>query len=103
MTTQTVTHTDENLNAGKSVIPANYKRAYGTAGNCGDQVVAAMATAQEAGTTLEAIANENGVDFGRWAHLNPGMQRMNLGNVLRGVVRRQVNQVTIGTWVSQAA
>jgi len=25
----------------------------------------------------------------RWAHLNPGMQRMNAGNVIRGSIRRQ--------------
>jgi hypothetical protein len=38
--------------------------------------------------TLHSIARENNVDPGRWALLNPGQQRMNLGNVLRGRLRR---------------
>lgn len=35
---------------------------------------------------LKAIADEYGVIW-KWDHLNPGMQRMNLGNRLRALVR----------------
>ena len=86
-----------------SVVPESYKRAYGKAGNNGDQVVRAIAEAQASGTTLEAIATENGVDFGRWSHLNNGMQRMNLGNVLRGLCRKEEVEVRIGTWTNTVA
>lgn len=36
---------------------------------------------------LVAVAHENNVEF-RWAARNPGMQAMNLGNVLRGIRNR---------------
>jgi len=35
---------------------------------------------------LQAVAAELGITW-KWGHLNPGMQRMNLGNVIRGLVR----------------
>jgi hypothetical protein len=35
-----------------------------------------------------ATTVENGLDLAKWAHLNPGQQRMNLGNVLRARLRR---------------
>ena len=98
--TNTDTTEEETKKRQKSVVPESYKRAYGKAGNCGDQVVDAMAEAQASGTTLEAIATENGVDFGRWSHLNNGMQRMNLGNVLRGLCRKEEVEVRIGTWTN---
>ena len=37
---------------------------------------------------LGKIATANGVDLSRWDHLNNGMTRMNLGNVLRGMARK---------------
>lgn len=40
-----------------------------------------------ADATLITVAHENNVEF-RWSHLNPGMQGMNLGNVLRGIRNR---------------
>ena len=49
-----------------------------------------IVTQELAGTTTEdlvAIAARCGVDF-TWHHLNPGMQRMNLGNRLRSMLRR---------------
>ena len=80
-----------------SVIPAEIKKRYGREQNCGDDVVQALIKAVDDGHELEAIATQNGVDFGRWSHLNPGMQRMNFGNVLRGMVNRE-EEVTIGDW-----
>ena len=35
-----------------------------------------------------SLCDENGVDSGRWMHLNHGMRRMNVGNVLRGRLKR---------------
>ena len=41
---------------------------------------------------LQAVARENGTEvetrFAGYAHLNPGQQRMNLGNLLRGKYQR---------------
>lgn len=49
--------------------------------NNGDDVAAAMLGLSDA--ELSALAKENGIDYSRWSHLNPGMRRMNLGNMLR--------------------
>jgi len=38
--------------------------------------------------TAVAIAEANGLDLNKWAHLNLGMQRMNLGNALRGMYNK---------------
>lgn len=50
-----------------------------------DEVVSLLAgkTPEE----LRAVASKYGVDY-TWDHLNPGMQRMNLGNRLRAMVRK---------------
>jgi hypothetical protein len=37
---------------------------------------------------LKKIAVENGIDYDRYSHLNNGMKRMNVGNALRGMLRR---------------
>ncbi len=39
---------------------------------------------------LHAVAAEYGIDAGRYAHLNPGQQRMNIGNRLRHVVPARI-------------
>lgn len=44
---------------------------------------------------LAAISAENGIDFSRWDGKNPGMKRMNLGNVLRGRAKKG-ERVVIG-------
>ena len=72
----------------KDVVPSQYRDQYkATGGTCGDFI----------GTTLQAICkkdgldslnlikSENGIEADRWATFNPGMQRMNLANVLRGM------------------
>ena len=69
-----------------SVVPAEYKERYGKDGNCGDEVAQALAGIK--GEALAEVATRNGIDFKRWEHLNPGMQRMNLGNMLRARGRR---------------
>ena len=73
-----------------------YQEKYGKAANCGDDVAECLKAAVDAGTKLEDVAEANGIEW-RWAHLNKGMQRMNLGNVLRGIVGRGEQQVVIGS------
>lgn len=79
-----------------SVISAAQKKAYGKDANNGDAFAVALKDAVTDRQGLVAVANENGVDYTRWDHLNFGMQRMNLGNVLRGMVKRDEDPVVIG-------
>ena len=80
-----------------SVVPYDYRIRYGADQNCGDTIAQKLTdkvTTPE-GVDLKAaeeIASQNGVSdkFDAWMAkgLNPGMVRMNLGNVLRGKARR---------------
>ncbi len=105
--------------ASGNVVPASYKAKYGKAQNCGDAMASVLtdAVTREVKTTtpggkqklvarvdLEAlarVAKANGIEgrLAKWAGLNSGMQRMNLGNVLRGMLKRG-EAVTVGkrTW-----
>ena len=78
----------------KSVIDPKIKKAYGKSQSCNDDVATRLKQAMEI-NSLERIAADNGININRWEHLNKGMQRMNLGNVLRGMANRgeQVNIV----------
>jgi hypothetical protein len=70
-----------------------YAKKYGKDGHNGDPIAVALA-----GISIEQlpdVAVKNGLDFSKWAHLNKGMQRMNLGNKLRGM-HNQGKAVTIG-------
>ena len=78
----------------KSVISAARKKAYGKTQSNGDDIATALTAAtvlpvegaKRNAISIKAmagVAGENGIDMTRWAHLNLGMQRMNLGNVLR--------------------
>jgi len=81
-----------------SVIPDHYRHQYGVEQSCGDDVaktLTALVTDPKTGVDLEACrtvaaANEVEDRFDVWMakDLNPGMVRMNLGNVLRGRFRR---------------
>ncbi len=66
-----------------SLVPDSYKERYGPSQNCGDEFAELMA-----GNEVKEIAADNGIDLRRWKGKNPGMVRMNLGNVLRGRVKR---------------
>jgi hypothetical protein len=75
------------------VVPAHYKAKYGKAQNCGDSVSAEMVrpngmSMEEHLRFLADVADANGVDFARWDHCNYGQKVMNLGNVLRGKIKR---------------
>lgn len=77
-----------------SVVPDSYKERYGADQNCGDEIALILK-----GEDINAVGTANGIDVEKkWGlgrvvdglpkPLNPGMQRMNLGNVLRGRVQR---------------
>lgn len=81
-----------------SVVPEDYRVRYGAEQSCGDAVARALTdkvTDPKTGVDLEACrevaeVNGKGDKFDTWVAkgLNPGMVRMNLGNVLRGMARR---------------
>lgn len=77
----------------KSVVPDSFKQKYGPEQNCGDDIAATLAELDVA-----IVARQNGIDLSRWEGKNPGMVRMNLGNVLRGRVRRG-EYVVLGDYV----
>ena len=76
-----------------SVVPDSYKIRYGSDQNCGDDIADLLK-----GEDVHGVAAANGIDAeAKWGEgrritgkspLNPGMVRMNLGNVLRGRVKR---------------
>lgn len=66
-----------------SVVRESYKLRYGPDQNCGDEIAALLLN-----TDYEQVARQNGIDLSRWEGKNPGMIRMNLGNVVRGRIRR---------------
>lgn len=90
---------DEATRRKGSIVPDCYRHQYGVDQNCGDDValrLTAKVTDPVTGVNLEAcreVAAANGIEakFDVWMErkLNPGMVRMNLGNVLRGKVRRE--------------
>ena len=78
---------------GSSVIRPFYKAKYAAqGGNNTDPIAKALTSLWLASPEMQQEAyvdtcRDNGLDPQRWAHLNPGMKRMNLGNVLRGMIR----------------
>ncbi len=83
-----------------SVVPATFKAKAGKSGVMnGDDLGAAITnaflaagsndlTAQEsARIACDELLNDNGLDVSRWPGKNPGMLRMNVTNVLRGIRR----------------
>lgn len=90
-----------------SVVPASFKAKAGKAGIMnGDDLGTAiknaflaagsndLTPAQSARIACDELLQENGLDVGRWEGRNPGMLRMNISNVLRGI-RRNGESVTI--------
>lgn len=70
----------------KDVVPSEYRERYkATGGTNGDFIATALSKVAEDGIeALGSVKRENNIDKDRWAGFNPGMQRMNLANVLRG-------------------
>jgi hypothetical protein len=82
-----------------------YAAKYGKLGHNGDEIATAFADAvKENGKVsrekLVAIAEANGIDLDKWKHLNLGMQRMNLGNALRGAYNKGKPVVVGGVTVA---
>ncbi len=98
MNESTATVAEVEVKVSRSKVPAKYRQAYGKAGNNGDDIAAILK-----GADIAAVALENGIDLNRWAGKNAGMVRMNLGNVLRGMVRRGEKVTIAGQMVSIAA
>ena len=71
-----------------SVVPPKYKQRYGTKANCGDELANALDGIDPASDVWPRLAADNGIDWTRWSHLNNGMRRMNLGNVLRNMAKK---------------
>lgn len=71
----------------KDVVPSQYREKYkATGGTNGDFIAVALSKVGEDGlAALGTVKTENGIDAKRWEGFNPGMQRMNLANVLRGM------------------
>lgn len=70
----------------KDVVPSAYRDKYKeTGGTCGDFIATQLSKVSNDGVeALASIKGENSIEADRWATFNPGMQRMNLANVLRG-------------------
>jgi hypothetical protein len=103
---------DDETPAKRSVVPKRWQQEYARRplkGTCSDPLAYALAELtnglkgdQLKGAVAE-IASWNGIDAAtRWGHLNPGMQRMNLGNCLRGMAKNN-KPVVLTPSTAQAA
>lgn len=70
----------------KDVVPSSYRDKYkATGGTNGDFIATSLQKVSKDGVgSLQAVAKENKIDYSKWSAMNPGMQRMNLANVMRG-------------------
>lgn len=104
---------DEEPKASGSVVANSYRAEYAVNDQtCGDDIADALrAYANKEGkrtsvdySKIREVGAANGIDIGKWAHLNNGMIRMNLSNVLRRMIRKG-DVVTVGeqTWDLTAA
>lgn len=94
-----------------NVVPEKYRKRYGAKQNCGDDMALTLkdfVTKQDDKAKnfcdtalLQHVADQNGVSLAAWSHLNLGMQRMNLGNVLRGKLNKG-QRVEVGDQVWEA-
>lgn len=95
---------DEEEKVSRSIVPAKYRQRYRPHDDrCGDELAErisdAICSPDEKGrmrvdeAKLAKLAEANGLDASKWAHLNPGHQRMCLGNRLRAKARKGVEIV----------
>lgn len=102
----------EDEDKGGNIVPKKYRDRYGAAQHNGDEMALSLkdfVTVEDPETkkkgcspvALQEVADANGVDLGRWDHLNIGQRRMNLGNVLRGMLNRG-ERVQVGSRVWEA-
>ena len=94
--------------SGNDAIGAKYKEKYGKDKHCGDDVAILMKAFclgeknKIDPEKLAQVASDNGLDIKKWAHLNIGMQRMTVGNILRGM-HNKGKDITIGEDVVEGA
>lgn len=93
-------------NPAKSIVPVRFKQAYAEHdGTNGDKVAyavtAAITTKNDDGRTvlsdklLRELAEANGIDYSKYAHLNMGQRSMNVRNRLRGILKSG-KTITVG-------
>jgi len=82
----------------KDVVPSQYRDKYKeTGGTCGDFIAINLQKISKDGVEgLNTVKADNGIEAERWAGFNPGMQRMNLANVLRGSYLKGETIVILG-------
>lgn len=90
------------------VMVISYHKAYtANGGGCGDDLDRHLRSIllTDSGVDLvrlRQIADDNGVWNPRWETLNPGMQRMNLANRLRGLLRNDAStELNLGGLISR--
>ena len=82
-------------------VGKKYRERYGKLGHNGDDIaeLLKMHCVGEDGKIdtgkLDKLCAANKIDYGKYVHLNVGMQRMTIGNILRGMVRKG-NPIKIG-------
>lgn len=86
----------------KGVIGAAYREKYGKARSNEDDIANTLAefVTDDKSKNIDQdklwdVAKQNDIDMNKYAHLNVGMQRMNLGNRLRGLRNKGID-VKIG-------
>lgn len=82
------TEATEEVGATKSVVPLRFRQAYQKrGGSCGDSV-AQVLRGTPVNELVKAAVQIKLIKEGQYSHLNLGMQRMNVGNRLRGLIRK---------------
>lgn len=85
----------------KSVVQKKYAQKYGATRHTGDEIGTALAAFVLDDKKvldldkLAQVATANGIDLSKYASRNRGMQRMTVGNILRGL-HNKGQEVTIG-------
>lgn len=90
-----VESTEKSTNNG--AIGANYRDKYGKEGHCGDELAEVLKVFTRDDETkkvdlskLKQVCEQNEIEF-KWDHLNAGMQRMTVGNILRAKHKKGVD------------
>lgn len=96
-----MTDTEVAEKTNKSVVTKKYAQKYGKLRHTGDEIGTALAAfVLDAKKNLDVdklaeVASANGIDLSKYAARNKGMQRMTVGNILRGLHNKGL-EVTIG-------
>ena len=83
-------------------VGKKYRERYGKTGHTGDEIAEVLKAhcVDKDGkidtAKLDKLCSANGIEYGKYEHLNVGMQRMTIGNILRGK-HRKGEAIKIGT------